>query len=218
VSNPALRLDDRALSRDEMNEAAMVAVRGFYTDPFFIFLSPKARTRDRGLFLFFRTALVHLGPGGKIVTVRDEDERIVGVSAWLAPGGYPQPLVTQIAGMPGSFRALYRRPRALIDGTSYLNAVAKAHPKVPHWYLYLLVADPEMQRRGVGAMLMNDRLGHIDTDGVGAYLETQKEDNIAYYRRFGYELVSALTPVQGGPSIFTLWRRGPHDAPLSSTQ
>jgi GNAT superfamily N-acetyltransferase len=213
-----LRLDRNPLSREELNEAAMVAVRGFYTDPFFIFLSPKSRTRDRGLFLFFRTALKYLGPGGVIVTVRDEDNRIVGVSAWIKPGGYPQPLGTQIAGMPGSFRALYRRPRALVDGTAYLNAVAKAHPKAPHWYLYLLVADPEMQRRGVGAMLLNDRLAQIDAEGVGGYLETQKEDNLAYYRRFGYELVTPLQPVAAGPPIYTLWRAGAHGAAMDGTK
>ena len=187
----------------------MVAVRGFYTDPFFEFLAPRARTRDRGLFFFFRTALRHLGPGGKVVTLRDADNRIVGVAAWLAPGGYPQPLRTQIAAVPGSFRALYRRPRALVDGTSYLNAVAKAHPKAPHWYLYLLVVDPEIQGHGGGTMLLNDQLSGIDSDGVGAYLETQKHDNVAFYRRFGFDLVTHLQPVISGPPIHTLWRPGP---------
>ncbi len=201
-----LRVDRAPLSPDEIDEAALVAVRGFYTDPFFLYLSPKARLRARGLFLFFRTALRHLGPGGHLVVVRDGSGRIVGVSAWLAPGGYPQPIATQLAAIPGSFRALYRRPRALVDGTKYLNEIARAHPKEPHWYLYLLVADPEIQRGGVGSLLVNDRLPEVDEAGVGSYLETQKTDNFAYYRRFGYELVKPLNPVPGGPPIYTLWR------------
>lgn len=192
-----------------MDEAALVAVRGFYTDPFFVYMSPKGRMRNRGLFYFFRTAMKHLGPKGEIWTVRDSRNQIVGISAWIAPGGYPQPVATQLASIPGSFRALYRRPKSLIDGNKYLTAVAKAHPKDPHWYLYLLVADPEMQRRGVGSMLLNARLPQMDAEGVGGYLETQKQDNIAYYRRFGYELVKPLSPVEGGPPIFTLWRPPP---------
>ncbi len=137
MSSTELHLDKSALSRERLDEAALVALRGFYTDPFFVHLSPSPRERNRGLFLFFRTALKHLGPKGVIVTVRDASNRIVGVSAWIAPGGYPQPLGTQLASAPGSLRALYRRPRSLIDGQKYLEAIAKAHPKDPHWYLYL---------------------------------------------------------------------------------
>lgn len=206
MPNSDLRLDKSQLTREEINEAAHVAVRGFFTDPFFIFLSPKVRRRNHGLFFFFRTALRHLGPLGEIVTVRNGLNQIVGVAAWLSPGGYPQPVATQLAAIPGSFRALYRRPQALVDGNKYLTAVAKAHPKEPHWYLYLLVVDPEIQRRGVGSMLLENQLDQINTDGVGSYVETQKDDNLAYYRRFGYELVTSLTPVQQGPPIHTLWR------------
>jgi ribosomal protein S18 acetylase RimI-like enzyme len=202
----AYRLDRRVLTRDELNEAAAIALRGFYTDPFFVFLAPGAYQRQRGLFLFFRAALRHLGPKGVIVTARDGRDRIVGVSAWMAPGGYPQPISTQLAATPGSLRALYRRPRGLIDGTRYLEAIAKAHPKEPHWYLYLLVADPETQRRGVGTLLLNDRLPQIDQEHVGAYLETQKEENLAYYRRFGFDLVKPVAPVEDGPPVFTMWR------------
>src|SRR5665811_139833 len=161
---------------------------------------PRWRRTDR------RSVLRHLGPRGEIVTVRTAQGRIVGVSAWMPPGGYPQPVGTQLAAIPGTVRALYRRPRALLDGNKYLVAVTHAHPKEAHWYLYLLVADPEMQRRGVGAMMVKDRLGQIDVEGVGSYLETQKQDNLAYYRRYGYELMKLLTPVVGGPPIYTLWR------------
>jgi len=206
MSESPYRIDRRTLSRRELDEAAVVAARGFYTDPFFVFLSPKPRQRNTALALFFRNALVHLGPKGHILTVRDDADRIVGVSAWLPPGGYPQPVATQLAQIPGSFRTLARRPRAMIDVNTYLTAIAKAHPKEAHWYLYLLVADPEAQRRGVGALLLGDVLPTVDEQGVGSYLETQKLDNLAYYRRFGYEHRDTLTPVTNGPPLYTMWR------------
>lgn len=199
-------VDRSPLSREQLNASCAVALRGFYTDPFFEFLAPKALQRNRGLFLFFRNALRHMGPGGHLSTVRDARDRIVGVSAWIEPGGYPQSIPVQLAAMPGSLRALYRRPSSLLQGGQYLEAMAKSHPKEPHWYLYLLVADPETQRQGVGTMLLNDRLPEVDEAHLGAYLETQKEDNIAYYRRFGFELVKPLSPVKGGPPVYTLWR------------
>jgi ribosomal protein S18 acetylase RimI-like enzyme len=206
MSSEEFRLDRTPLSRTELDEACLVAVRGFYTDPFFRYLAPRPTLRSRGLFYFFRTAVRHVGPGGVVTTVRNADNVIVGVSVWIQPGGYPQSIPTQLASIPGTIRALYRRPAALAAGGKYLEAIAKAHPKEPHWYLYLLVADPETQRRGIGAMLLNDKLGQIDSDHVGSYLETQKTDNIAYYRRFGFDLVKEVAPVTDGPPVYTMWR------------
>jgi predicted N-acetyltransferase YhbS len=68
------------------------------------------------------------------------------------------------------------------------------------------VADPAIQRSGVGTMLMEHGLEQINNEGVGGYLETQKEDNLAYYRRFGYELRTTLRPVKNGPPLYTMWR------------
>ena len=196
------------LSNDEYAEAAVVATRGFYTDPFFVYLSEKALQRNRGLVFFFRGALLHMGPKAHIVTARDESNRIVGVSAWLPTGAYPPPIRSQLAQVPSSLRALFRSSRALRVGNKYIAAIAKAHPKEPHWYLLLLVTDPELQRHGIGKMLMEHAIPQIDEQGVASYLETQKEDNIAYYRRFGYELHATLRPVKNGPPLFTM-RRAP---------
>jgi ribosomal protein S18 acetylase RimI-like enzyme len=206
VTNANIHLNFEPLTKDEYFEAAVVATRGFYTDPFFVFLSHKAELRNRGLVHFFHGALKHMGKDGRIVTVRDETNRIVGVSAWLPTGAYPTPVRSQLAQIPSSFRALFRSRRALLLGNKYIAAIAKAHPKEPHWYLLLLVADPEMQRHGVGRMLMDNAIPQIDEEGVASYLETQKEANIAYYRRYGYELHATLRPVKNGPPLFTMRR------------
>lgn len=176
------------------------------TIPSFAF-SPRAIACARGLTIFFHANLAHPGEGARIVTVRQRDDTIVGVAAWLPTDRYPPSVRTQLAQIPGTFRALYRRPRALINGNKYLAAVAKSHPKEPHWYLFILVADPSIQRSGVGTMLMNHGLALADAEGVGGYLKTQNEDNLAYYRRFGYELRDTLRPVKEGPPLYTMWRR-----------
>ena len=202
-----LRLDERTLTKNEFTSAALVANRAFFNDPFFRFLSPGDRLRDRGLTIFFRTSLTRAGEGARLVTVRDDADAIVGLSLWLPTNRYPQSAITQLAQIPGTLRALYRRPRALADGSKYLAAIAKSHPKELHWYLYLLVAEPTIQRSGVGTMLMQHGLAEADAEGVGGYLETQNEDSLGYYRRFGCELRETLRPVKEGPPLFTMWRR-----------
>jgi GNAT superfamily N-acetyltransferase len=201
-----LHLNETTLSRAELTSSAQVASRAFFDDPFFEYLSPNDRLRERGLMIFFRANLAHLGEGARVVTVRDENNVIKGVAGWLPTGCYPQSLGTQLAQVPGTLRALYRRPRALLDGNKYLTQMAKSHPKEPHWYLYLLVADPSVQRSGIGTTLLEHGLAHADEEGVGSHLETQKEDNLPYYRRFGYELSTTLRPVSDGPPLYAMWR------------
>ena len=202
----ALTLSTAALTPPERRAAAMVGARAFFTDPFFRFLSPDAILRNLGLTTYMTTMLNHLGPVGQVTTVRTGDGELAGVSIWQPPGGYPLPVSVQLAQLPGTLRSLYRRPRALRDGTTYLNAVAKVHPKNPHWYLQLLVCEPEQQRQGVGTMLLEHQLGLVDRDGLPAYLETQKESNLSYYRRFGFTEVTELRPRRDGPPLWTLTR------------
>ena len=185
----------------------MVAARAFHTDPFFAYLTPNAVARSRGLDLYWLAVCRNLGTKGRLLTARSEG-RIVGVAAWIAPGGYPYPVRTQLGQGLGALRALSRVPQALVTGTRYLLAMEKAHPKEELWYLQLLATDPEHQRTGVGAALLQGTLERCDADGVASYLETQNEDNLAYYGRFGYELAETLHPVRRGPPLWTM-RRAP---------
>jgi GNAT superfamily N-acetyltransferase len=204
---------DARLTALECQEAALVAARAFHTDPFFEYLAPKAMPRARGLALWCNSICAHLPPGGRLLTARREG-RIVGVGAWIPPGAYPFPAATQVAQTLGALRAMYRTPSAVPKGLRYLTAMDKAHPKEQLWYLQLLACEPEHQRTGVGAALMEGVLEQCDTEGVASYLETQNDDNLPYYRRHGYEVVTTLTPVRGGPALWAM-RREPHRAGAS---
>jgi GNAT superfamily N-acetyltransferase len=211
VSPADVSIHDEPLTRREYQEAAVVAARAFHTDPFFEFLTRNAVARSRGLDLYLLAVCRHLGHKGRLLTAR-RGGRIVGVAAWVAPGGYPYPVATQLGQGLGALRALSRVPPALVTGARYLLAIEKAHPKHEElWYLQLLACDPEHQRQGVGGALLEGVLGECDRDGIASYLETQKEDNLAYYRRFGYELSETLTPVKHGPPLWTM-RREPRAA------
>ena len=200
-----LRVVQGPLSRPDLATAVVLAARAFHTDPFFKYLSPDSLLRARGLNLFFLSLCRNLGPRAAVFTARLDDE-IVGVSIWIEPGGYPYPVAAQIGQQLGALRALYRVPSALVRGTRYLQAIDKAHPHEELWYLQLLATDPEHQRQGVGTALVASVHERCDREGRAAYLETQKEANLAYYGRFGYRLAETLTPVREGPPIWTLRR------------
>jgi GNAT superfamily N-acetyltransferase len=206
VGKPDISVVPLATRGRELEEAAVVAARAFHYDPFFAFLEPRQVRRARGLALFFRATVAALGAAGQVTGVRQANDRLVGVAAWMPPGAYPLAAVAQGRGILGAARAMALRPRGLLDGLRYLSAMERAHPKEPHWYLLLLVVDPSVQRTGIGAHLQEPVLEIADRDGVDCYLETQAEANIPYYGRFGYEVAEVLRPVPGGPPLWTMCR------------
>ncbi len=202
-------LDSRALSRADASTAARVAARAFFDDVYFSYLFPDEGARGRALPLLFSGFIRHGGEHARIVLARASDESIVGIAVWYGPGHWPLSVRDQLAQLPVNLRALYRTPRALRRASIYLNAVLKIHPKEPHWYLALLATDPAHQGRGVGRLLMDEGVVLMKRDGVGGYLETQKEENLAFYHRFGFELQQTLQPVVGGPAYYTMSRPAP---------
>lgn len=90
---------------------------------------------------------------------------------------------------------------------SSLAAIDDLHPDEPHWYLALLGTDPAHQGRGLGGAVMAPAMARADDEGVGCYLESSKEDNIAFYRRHGFE-VTGTHDIDGGngPRLWLMWR------------
>ncbi len=199
-----VRLDP--FDHTQIEEIATVAARAFHFDPFFAYLSPAHLLRARGLAIFWRAQAAAFAPAAEAHGARGPDGRLVGVALWIRPGAYPLPASAQLRQALGAARALIPRPRALIDGARYLLAIERVHPHEPLWYLALLVADPSMQRSGIGTALQQQILDRADQEALATYLETQNPDNIAYYRRFGYEIVHELKPVKAGPPLWTMRR------------
>lgn len=190
----------------DLDDAAMVAARAFHHDPFFEYLEPRGVARGRALSLFWRAAIAGTSHEAQITGARQAGGRLVGVSIVVPPGGYPFPAANQARQMAGAVRAMIQRPPALVKGFRYLLAIEQAHPKDRLWYLFLLVVDPAVQRSGIGSQLQQGMLARADAEGLPCYLETQKPENVPYYRRFGYETERELRPVRGGPPLFTMRR------------
>lgn len=194
------------LDRHTLNETAVLGSRAFYDDPFFMHLSAEPMLRVRGLALYMRSHLCALGDTAVASGARDRAGTLVGICVWQRPGTHPLPVTRQVREMGGALRALIPRPSSMVTGLRYTLAVEKARLKEEHWYLCLLATDPMAWRRGIGTALLEPSLAANDEDGLPCYLETQKEANLAYYRRFGFEETERLTPSPGGPALFTMTR------------
>ncbi len=80
------------------------------------------------------------------------------------------------------------------------------HPHTtPHWYLAVLGTEPDMQGQGLGSAVLAPVLEQCDRDGVAAYLESSKENNIAFYARHGFRVTGEIR-LPRGPKMWPMWR------------
>jgi GNAT superfamily N-acetyltransferase len=59
----------------------------------------------------------------------------------------------------------------------------------PHYYLWGLSVDPDKQKTGSGTALLQYLLQKADAEKIPVYLETHKEQNVAYYEKRGFQLI-----------------------------
>jgi GNAT superfamily N-acetyltransferase len=193
-------INPRLATRDDIDGIAAAMARAFVDYPAMTYLIPDPKTRAERLPEYFALFLDKVWPGeyGEIRTT----DGYAGASLWASPGHWKLPTKSVLRMVPGMLRIAGLR--SLMRAMKVLNAAEKLHPKEPHWYLELLGTDPPMQRKGVGAALMQEVLDRCDREGLPAYLETQTFDNVAYYRHHGFEVRDEKTFGKGDDSV-TFW-------------
>jgi len=62
-------------------------------------------------------------------------------------------------------------------------------PKEQHSHLGPLAVDADLRGRGIGSQILSHYCRQLDEAKVIGYLETDSEDKVRLYRRFGFEVV-----------------------------
>ncbi len=194
------------LPPERIGDAAYVLRRAFDADPMFRFLLPSERGRRAWLRLVMASALEECLTRGEIWAAHLD--ALAGTIALVPPGRvHASParrvgrLLTLLATTPAAPPPL----RFLVTGPRVLRVIANRHPREPHLYVQVLGADPSFHGRGVGAALVEKALARAAEAGVFTYLETTNPKNLAFYRRFGFEVTKEIAPSPGGgPPIWTL--------------
>lgn len=190
----------RQAAPEELPALARVLTRAFADDPVTAWLWPDESNRVERLARFFADVFMErLAPG------RDEiftDDCLRGVASWTPPGQgdiAPLEMLRLLPILASVCRS--RLPRALRT-LAYMEA---QFPEAPHWHLPFLGVSPEHQGHGLGAALMHPMLARCDREGVGAYLESSKERNVAFYGRHGFRVTQEMR-FPRGPKLWLMWR------------
>lgn len=177
-----------------------VLAAAFASDPVWRWLVPDDRRWETGAPTIFSHAA---GPKLEAGTVWVAGDGAIGsVAVWGAPGTGPS-FVRDLSVVPRLAAIVRRRSLA---GLRYEAAMKRSRPSEDHWYLAVLGTRPECEGRGLGSSVLQPVLDRCDAEGLGAYLESSKEANLAYYRRHGFEVVDELRPAAKGPPIWPMWR------------
>lgn len=134
----------------------------------------------------FRDGTLRTGPGA--------------AALWVRPGAGPDDL---------ALVALVERtiPQSRHDAVfGVFDAMGRAHPDRPHWYLPMIGVTPDRQGVGAGTALMAPVLSRCDAEGATAYLEATTPRNAALYARLGFEAGSPIE-LGGCPPLLPMTRR-----------
>ena len=200
-------VDVRLLERPDLRAVVPALARAFFPDPLFGFFARSPRHEYDLLPAVFQALCLDAVCAGEIWAAQ-AGSRTVGAAVWLPPGAMPRPARREIA-------LNARRPRAgrRAQPRGGLQAARRGRQGPPG--RAALVPVPARHRPvGAGARCRGRLLGPVlarcDAEGLPAYLETQKESNLAFYGRHGFELDEA--GVRRAPARPWARAAGPADA------
>ena len=189
----------RLATEADVPAVAGALTRAFADDPVASWSCPSDRLRPRVLTRFYETRVHQVLKTGEVWI----DESRAGAALWLPPGAWRTTTREDLA-LTRSLMYPSLLPRLPLVAYG-LVGVERRHPSTPHWYLAVLGTDPEAQGRGLGSAVLDEVLDRCDDDGVGAYLESSKEANIAFYARFGFRVTDEHS-LPRGPRFWPMWR------------
>ncbi|MDQ1375941.1 MAG: hypothetical protein QOE07_579 [Acidimicrobiaceae bacterium] len=190
----------RKASPDDARPLGATLARAFADDPVMRWLLPSARARTLRLPRLFAMELRYLyAPYDEVYTTRDLD----GAALWAPPGEWRTPPANLVRALP---RLVWTLRGHMPAAVQCVSAIERLHPREAHWYLAVVGTDPARQRHGVGSALLAPVLERCDRDFVPAYLESSREDNVAFYQRLGFEVTGAVDLPGGGPRVWPMWR------------
>jgi len=179
-----------------------VLVRAFDDDPIAHYFFRGPNRHRRGLRRFFDVQMrrEYVATGEAWTT-----DDLAGAALW-SPPGRPRPGLRDLVRLLPLVGDLLGVGRDALDVARLLTDVERARPAEPHWYLGVLGTDPPRQGRGVGSALLGAVLPRVDEEGRPTYLETSKEENIAFYARHGFAVTGEIDAAHGGPRLWLMWR------------
>ena len=184
----------------ELPKLTRMLARAFHEDPVASYACRPEALRPRVLERLFGLRLRDIHVHGEIWTV----DGLESAAVWTPPERWHTTARQDL-----SYASSLLHPQLLMRMPMVVGGLLRIqsmHPEQPpHWYLAILGTEPAAQGRGLGSALMAPVLEQCDRDGLGAYLESSKEQNIDFYARHGFRVIDERR-LPRGPRLWPMWR------------
>ena len=179
------------LHKHQASQVGHVLNEAFQDDPVFNAIFEGALPEQR--VAFFTSPVVYCMKYGQVIA---PSKQLEGVAGWVT-GKYADMSIFHMS-LSGALWSAMRM------GAKYSQNMATVFKPVDEDrkakmqgrdYLYLVIIGiaPQYQGRGLGGKLMNALLVESDQSGLPVYLETETEENVSLYQRFGFKVVKKVT-------------------------
>jgi len=200
MTNTSTAIDVRTLAPSEARLAAAVLGRGMRDNPLHIAaLGEDSAFRENALAGIFRAFLAMEVSKKGCVLAAFRQGTLVGVCGMMRPGCCQLAPPEKIALLPKLlWNCGARGTKKLL---SQFGNWSTHDPAERHWHLGPVGIERELQGQGIGSLLLREFARAVDDDKATAWLETDKEVNVTFYRKHGFDVVAQDT-VNGVPNWF----------------
>lgn len=185
-------------SADLLDDCVAVLADAFVTNPLHVSAFGSGRMDQNRLF--FRIGLRHMFVGQAFVALVDGTMGgFLHFNAW--PKCLPAPEEVPLA----AATVLKPLGEAIPNLIRWFSRWCHGDPEEPHFHLGPIGVAPAMQGQGIGTVLMQRYIEHLDREGAAGYLETDRPKNVEFYKKFGFK-VEREENIIGAPT-WSMWRR-----------
>ena len=180
--------DLNLLTKTQIKQASHIVSEAFFNDPLMIFLFPRVRERKNKLSLMMEL-LIRIGMKYGVVNVTSSN--LEGVAVWFPSN---KAKVTPIMGLlNGGFTYFFKIGSKIVKKQNkfYKFTYSKHKELLPsfHWYLSIIAINPLYQGKGYSKILFNSMFEQIDNQKLPCFLDTNNNNNIPIYKRFGFKII-----------------------------
>jgi ribosomal protein S18 acetylase RimI-like enzyme len=179
---------------------ADVAGRAFENDPLMVWLGDTPRQRrEIGIEMFYSDWKINY----RYAEIYCED-RCGGFAVWQPPD-----VRNTLRDNFILVTSMMKTTRITLKAWSqvrFFRKIESLHPRKPHYYLSFLGVHPDWQGKGMGSALIQPVLALCDRQRIPAYLETETETNVRFYRSHGFEVSNHIQSSDGAVQVWSMWR------------